>query len=115
MKILIALVILIFLYWFFILRPGRLNFWKIASKYPDEAYDLFVSEDCWKVFEESLPDDHQSIVPKEDWTGPFRLWIPKVGNRMIYVFGKYPNFEKSQNEFMTKINRGHITNQSTGF
>ena len=105
MKILIAVAILAFLYWFFILRRGRLDFWKIASKYPDEAYDLFISEDCWKVFEENLPDDHQSIVPKEDWTGPFRLRIPKLGNRMIHVFGKYPNFEKSQNEFMTKFNK----------
>ena len=106
MKILIiVVVILVFLYWYFILRPGRLDFWKIANKYPDEAYDLFTSEDCWKVFVESLSDDYQSIVPKEDWSGPFRLRVPKLGNRMIYIFGKYPNFEKSQNEFMAKYNK----------
>src|ERR1035437_5310786 len=75
MKILIVVAILVFLYWFFILRPGRLDFWKIANKYPDETYDLFISEDCWKVVEESLADDHQSIVPKKDWTGPFRLRV----------------------------------------
>jgi len=105
MKVLIVVAILVFLYWFFILRPGRLDFWKIASKYPDEAYNLFISEDCWKVFDENLPDDHQFIVPKEDWAGPFRHRVPKLGNRMIYVFGKYPNFEKSQNEFMTKYDK----------
>lgn len=106
MNILIVVAILIFLYYLFILRPGRLDFWKIASKCPDEAYKLFKSEECWKVFEEGLPYDLQSIVPKEDWTGPFRLRIPKLGNRMIYVYGKFPNFEKSQNEFMTKIKQG---------
>lgn len=105
MKILIIIAILILLYWLFIVRPGRLDFWKIASKYPDEAYDFFMSKGCWKVFEESLPDDYRSLVPKEDWTGPFRLWIPKLGNKMIYVFGRYPDFEPAQNEFMTKINR----------
>jgi hypothetical protein len=101
-KILIAVAILVFLYWIIILRPGRLDFWKLAGKYPDEAYDLFMSEDCWKVFEENPPDDHQSIVPKEDWTGPFRLMIPKLGNKTIHVLGRYPICEESQNEFMTR-------------
>lgn len=105
MKILIIITIVVFLYWLFILRPGRLDFWKVASKYPDQAYDFFLSKECWKVFEASLPDDYRSLVPKDEWTGPFRLWIPKLGNRMIYVFGRYPNFEQSQNEFMTTINQ----------
>ncbi len=105
MKTLIVLAILVFMYWLIILRPGRLNFWKIASKYPNEAYDLFVSEECWKVFEENVPDNHQSIVP--NWTGPFRLTVPKLGNKMIHVFGKYPDFQKSQNDFMTKVKADH--------
>ena len=103
MKILAIIVILAFLYWFFILRPGRLDFWKIAGKYPDEAFDFFRSKECWKVFEGNLPDDYRSIVPKDDWTGPFRLWIPKIGNKVIYVFGKYPDFEQAQKDFMAKI------------
>ena len=106
MKILLLIAVLIFLYWLFILRPGRVDFWKIASKYPDDAYDFFKSKECWKVFEGDLPVDYRSIVPKEDWTGPFRLSIPKIGNRMIHVFGKYPDFEQSQNEFVAKINEG---------
>jgi len=54
MKILAIIVIFAFLYWFFILRPGRLDFWKIAGKYPDEAFDFFRSKECWKVFEGNL-------------------------------------------------------------
>ena len=103
MEILAIIVILVFLYWFFILRPGRLDFWKIASKYPDKAYDFFKSKECWNVFEGDLPDDYRSIVPKDDWTGPFRLWIPKIGNKVIYVFGKYPDFVQAQKDFMAKI------------
>lgn len=103
MKIFIGIIVLIFLYWFFILRPGRLDFWKLAGKYPDEAYDLFKSQDCWVVFEEELPTDYYSIVPKEDWTGPFRLYVPKIGNKIVYVFGKYPDFEKEQEIFIAKV------------
>ncbi len=64
-----------------------------------------MSKQCWKVFKESLPDDYRSLVPKTDWTGPFQLCIPKLGNKMIYVFGRYPHFEQAQNEFMIEINR----------
>jgi hypothetical protein len=103
LMILTVVVVLIFLYWLVVLRPGRLDFWRIASKYPDEAYDFFVSEQCWKVFQEVLPDGYRSLVPKEDWTGPFRLWIPKLRNKMIYIFGKYPDFERAQKEFIAKM------------
>src|SRR4030042_936912 len=102
LNILIIIVIIIFLYWFFILRSGKLDFWKIASKYPDEAYDFFRSKECWKVFEENLPDNYRSLVPKDDWSGPFRLWIPRL-EKMIYIFGRYSDFEQAQNEFMIKI------------
>lgn len=103
MDVLIIIIVLIFLYWFVILRPGRLDFWKMASKYPDDVYDFFISRGCWKIFEDGLPDDYRSIVPKKEWDGPFRIIIPKIGNKMIYVFGKYPEFELAQNEFMNTI------------
>lgn len=103
MKIIIIIAILVFLYWLFILRPGRLDFWKVASNHPDLAYDFFVSENCWKVFEDGLPEDYCSLVPKEDWTGPFRICVPKLGNKMIHIFGRYPDFEKSQKKFLRKL------------
>jgi len=105
MKIIGFIIIIIILYWFLILKPRRLNFWKIVHKFPDDAYDLFISNRCWKVFQDALPLDYLSIVPEKDWIGPYRLQVPKLGNKLIYVFGKYPDCEPSQKEFVTKLMR----------
>jgi len=103
----IALVILgAGVYWFFILRPERLDFWKVAARHPDAAYEHFRSDPCWKIFEEKLPEDYRSIVPKSEWVGPFWLVVPKLGNKTLHVFGKYPILEQSQNNFLSKFVRG---------
>ena len=102
MKILFIGVIFIFVYWFLILKPGKINFWKIISKYPDIAYDFFQTNKYFKIFNETLPDNYKSIVPKKYWTGPFRLWVPKI-NKMVYIFGKYPEFETEQEKFLDII------------
>ena len=107
MKIIVIIIIILvaaFLYWLLVHRPKN-YFWKVASKYPDLAYKFFLSKDCWKVFEGRLPENHRSIVPKENWAGPFQLSVPKIGHKNIYVFGKYPDFKQSQDEFLRKIER----------
>lgn len=103
MNWLIGMVVVAFLYWFFILRPGRLDFWKVAAQNSDAAYDHFVSASCWKVFEDGLPENYRSIVPTSDWVGPFRLLIPKLGGKQIVVFGKHPEYEQSQNIFLQNV------------
>jgi hypothetical protein len=105
MEWIICLFIAGWLYWYFILRPSSLDFWKLAGKYPDMAYDFFKSKDCWKVFENCLPHDYKDLVPSNEWAGPFRLWVPKLGNRMIFVFGERNNIEPSQKEFISKIRK----------
>lgn len=104
MKIIVIIIIAVaaFLYWLIVLRP-RTHFWKVATKHPDLAYTFFLSKDCWKLFEGRLPENYRSIVPKEDWAGPFQLSIPKLGHKNIHVFGKYPDFKQSQNEFLRKM------------
>jgi hypothetical protein len=101
-KILVAIILAALLYWFFILRPGRLDFWKVAGKYPDLAYDFFCSRDCWKVFEHGLPGNYREVVPHDEWAGPFRLSVPKLGNKMIHIFGRARDYEDSQNDFLQK-------------
>jgi len=103
MEWIISLFIGAALYWYWILRPKSLNFWRLVGKHPDVAYDYFISKDCWKVFENDLPHNYKDLVPSNEWTGPFRLWVPKLGNRMIIVFGKRNNIHYSQNEFTSKV------------
>jgi hypothetical protein len=91
------------IYWYFILRPGRFDFWRVAANHPDAAYDHFKSDPCWIIFEEQLPQNYRGLAPKSDWVGPFRLIVPKLGNKTSHILGKYSAFEKSQNAFLTKL------------
>jgi len=102
MKILIATVVLLILYWLLFLRPRRVDFWETVRRHPDEAYDFFIKRQCWKVFVGSLPVGYDKIVPKEYWAGPNQIRVPKLGGRIIYVFGKLPECEQSQMEFLFK-------------
>lgn len=94
-----------FIYWLIVLRPGRLDFWRVAARNPDLAYEHFLSSPCWKVFGAELPLDYRKIVPKTEWAGPFTLWVPKLGDSRIYIFGKYPDMNRSQNEFLRGLRK----------
>jgi len=91
------------LYWLFILRPGRLDFWRSVAKYPDAAYDHFKSDGCWKVFEDRLPQNYRNTVPKPEWAGPFRVTVPKLSGKLVYVFGRRPDYGASQDEFLSRV------------
>lgn len=101
----IALVFGLFLYWLTILRPGRLHFWKVVAKRPDAAYDHFKADACWRVFEGRLPENYRKIVPKPEWAGPFRVTVPKLGDKAVYVFGRKPDFNRSQDDFLSRLAR----------
>jgi hypothetical protein len=102
-KVVISFVlVVVFLYWFVVVRPEA-YFWKVATEHPDLAYTFFRSKDCWKIFEGRLPVNYRSIVPKDNWEGPFQISVPKLGHKSIHVFGRYPDFKQSQNEFLSRI------------
>jgi hypothetical protein len=90
-------------FWYWVLRPGRLGFWRLVAKHPDAAYDHFMSNACWKVFEDGLPQDYRSTVPRSEWAGPFRVDVPKRGDKTIKVFGRRSELEKSQNDLLNKV------------
>ncbi len=104
----VALLVIVGLvmYWFFIVRPGRLHFWRVVARYPDDAYDYFKADTSWRIFEDRLPDNSRSAIPKSEWAGPFRLTVPKLGGKTILLFARRLDFEQSQNEFLTKFKRG---------
>jgi hypothetical protein len=99
----IGIAVAVVLYWLIILRPGRLDFWKLVAKYPDSAYDHFCSNPCWVVFESEMPEHYRALVPNDEWDGPFRLWVPKLGGAGIYVFGHKPDYERLQDEFVQQF------------
>ena len=102
----ISVLVIVATYWFFILRPGRLDFWRFVARHPDAAYDHFKAGNCWKVFEHDLPKNYREILPKSEWAGPFRITVPKLGSQLVRVFGRRPDFSRSQDDFLNKFSRG---------
>lgn len=102
MEWVVGIGIAVFLYWLIILRPGALGFWRLAGRNPDAAYDHLVSDRCWTVFENGIPDGDRSVFPSAEWDGPFRLWVPKLGSQIV-VFGRVGEYEKSQQAFVQRF------------
>ncbi len=89
-------VIAIAMYWFFILRPGKISFWKLAARHPNEAYHHFLNGDCWFI------DEVPTNIKKEDVVGPFKLIVPEL-QRSISVYGLAKEIDNSQAEFIEHV------------
>jgi hypothetical protein len=81
------------------LRPRMPDFWQVAARYPDKAYDWFVSHDEWVVIDPT--SEHQPKVDERTYDGPFLLWVPKLGGRRIVVYGRRGAMQESQHAFLT--------------
>lgn len=100
MQWIIIFAILAITYYFVILKPGRPDFWKVAGKHPDEAFGMFQKQDCWHVFFEKPEGGYKRTLPPGEWDGPFLLAIPELGGRVVKVYGRVPEYEKAQQDFM---------------
>lgn len=79
------------------------KFTKLISKYPDEAYAWFKQDShCWKIYEDKLPVDYKNEIPSKQMK-PLRLIVPRIGNRMIYIFGKIPECRESEKRFIENL------------
>ncbi len=98
LTIILFIIGIAFAVWFIVLRQGKIGFWKLAAKYPNEAYDWFMNEDCWVII------DPQSGLTKKpelrDFNGPFWLLVPKLGGRKVTIYGRFDEIEESQKRFM---------------
>lgn len=103
MQWILLVVILIVVYYLVILKPGRLDFWKVASKHPDDVFEMFQQQDCWSVFLEKPEGGYKSELPPGEWDGPFMFVVPKLGGKRIIVYGKVPEYQKAQQEFTDNI------------
>lgn len=82
----------------FFVFPGRLSFWKLAAKLPDQAIEFMASDPAW-----SIPGD--SGAPPR-YVGPFLLSVPSLG-RTVKIYGDPDRIEESQTCFMERY-RGEI-------
>jgi hypothetical protein len=86
------------LLWWFFLRRRPPDFWKLAARYPDKAYDWLVDhEEWWVVDPKGGP---QPTPDPEEYEGPFIFWVPKIGGRSVMVYGKKGSMEESQRSFL---------------
>ena len=101
----VAIVILagVLISWFMVRRKGQVAFWNQALRNPDVTYDYFKSNDVWYVFDDGLPVNFREYVPASEWIGPFQMYIPKLDNRKIFVFGKKGEFRRSQQELLIML------------
>lgn len=93
-------------YLLFICHIGKatFEFTKLISKYPNEAYDWFKQDsDCWKIYEGELPINYKNEIPSKRMK-PLRLIVPKIGNRIVYYFGKFPECRESEKRFIENLN-----------
>ena len=86
------------IFWFVFMKKGNIDFWKIASRYPEEAYSFFMENENFLVFDEKPQNGYRNHLPQGNWNGPFKLYVPSKGVT-VTIYGRYPGFIDAQNEF----------------
>ncbi|MBE0591514.1 MAG: hypothetical protein IH616_03845 [Gemmatimonadales bacterium] len=87
------------LLWWFVLRRRPPDFWQLAARYPDKAYQWFIDHDDWIVLD---PDAGKLQVPDgREFDGPYLFWVPKLGGRRVAVYGRRSAMEESQRAFLS--------------
>jgi hypothetical protein len=94
----IAVAVAVWAAWYSIRRARRPGFWRIAARYPDQAYDWFTTHDCWVVAD---PESGAMQRPDDaEFAGPYILRVPKLGGRRVAVYGRRDEMKESQDAFL---------------
>ena len=101
MPILAIIVAIVAIVWYLAFRAGKPSFWKTASRFPDEAYEWFRTEACWVIVDPADPSS-RAPEPPAAFSGPFRLSVPKLGGRVIKIYGRAHEIANSQEQFLRK-------------
>lgn len=74
------------------------DFWKLAARQPDHAYDWFVSHDDWVVVD--FDQRHHRKPGGAEFEGPFILRVPKLGGKRVAIYGRRGTMQESQEVFV---------------
>ncbi len=101
-KIIISIAVVpvvILLYCLLTSRQKSFPFWKLAAQIPDQAYEWFLNDPCWVIYD---PLSGKNEKPdRKEYNGPFFLYTPSLG-RKIEVYGKFDLIEKSEKRFIDR-------------
>jgi hypothetical protein len=83
-------------------RQKSFPFWKLAAEIPDKAYEWFLNDPCWAIYDPPSGKIEQPDL--KEYNGPCFLHVPSLGRR-IKVYGKFDSMEESQKRFMDRYSR----------
>ena len=92
-----AVPVVILLYCLLTSRQKSFPFWKLASKIPDQAYEWFLNDPCWIIYDP--PSGKNEKPDRNEYNGGFFLSVPSLG-RKIKVYGKFDLIEESEKRFI---------------
>ncbi|OGR40439.1 MAG: hypothetical protein A2X29_06030 [Elusimicrobia bacterium GWA2_64_40] len=95
LAILFGIMCLPAIYMYLTSKQASYEFWNLAAKFPDKAYDLFCSDSCWYL-------DESKMIKKNELVGPFSLFVPKL-DRRIKIWGDAGKIEDSQRKFIERL------------
>lgn len=95
MSLLLLIAILGGIYYLSILKHGKLDFWKLAAKHPQEAWDFFSNNESWYI----------GSPPKTSgYIGPYMIENPYT-HEWVKVYCIDTNTAlKTQDNFIKKFN-----------
>lgn len=77
----------------FYVKIGKLSFWKLAARFPEQALEHVSNDPAWVVIQET------ESAPGVGFTGPFLLVVPSLG-RTLKLYAREDQIEASQQRFI---------------
>ena len=81
-----------------VIRNGNLRFWRLAAKFPDDAFVFFTSRECFYVDSGGATTKGNPERPGK-WDGPFWFDYPPLGGP-LRIYGRAPDYLTAQQEFV---------------
>jgi len=90
--------VVVFIWRTIYVKHGNIEFWRLAAKQPDAAFEWMEGRSDWIVLR---PDDPkiEQFKSDADFVGPFKLYIPKLAG-LSTIFAENATIDESQKEFM---------------